>query len=529
MCDYLRNTIILVGLALILSGCNESELPFLSNAEQEELDASYEFALIRMGGEPRLQVKLSLTMPRDQIYLQLPNTFLRKDRLFDRIEALQPMGPHGVISAEKNHNNFKLLKAPKGQRIQVRYFVKPEASESMNQGESFYAPIIREDYVNFVGSMALVVPFVPKVEGPLVPMKIHWNMPADYEIFNSFGSQQPKQHISSNFAEMWDAVYTAGPHLRTYVTSVRGRPVTIALEGRWTKIADEEFVNIITRLLETQRATWRDDNFPYFFVSFLALGSGCSTNRAFRFAGSAHKNSFRAYFPTDCQLTSEMKQLISHELMHQWIGKKVKMGQKPGHIDGKWLTEGWTDYFGRILAYRAQALSEEEYFQTLNKVLIDYQSSKERDVTLHSLVERMYKRGYSTRQLEQVPYQQGEIMALRLNQKIKEISKFKYSLDDVMRDLLREAGPLGSKNFSVEEIEQIVDIYAPGVFASEYKKVIYGNKLLMPPLLPGCSNPAEYAGRMLGIYAYYSLGSYCSLWLQNSQSLKFIAKKYLNS
>jgi predicted metalloprotease with PDZ domain len=489
-------------------------MPFLSNSEQELLNAQYELALIKIGDEPRLSVKLTLTMPRDEIYLQLPNTFLRRDRLFDRIENLKSLGTNSIISAERNHHNFKLLHSRKGERVSLRYFVKADEQAGFGSSDSFYAPIIRNDYFNFVGSMALVVPFVPKADGPMVPLSITWNLPDNYEVYNSFGSRQNRQNINSNFAEMWDAVYTGGSHIRAQEIEVRGKPVIIALEGHWSKIPDAEFIDVIARLLATQRKTWRDDDFPYFFVSFLSLGAGCDAQKPFRFAGSAHKNSFRAYFPADCQLTPEMKQLISHELMHQWIGKQVKMGQKPGHVDGKWLTEGWTDYYGRLLAYHAGILTEQEYFQTLNKVLADYQSSKERGVSLNSLVQRMYKRGYSTRQLEQVPYQQGEIMALRLNQKIKQASNFTHSLDDVMRDLLSEAKQSSSgKNFSVAEIAAIVENYIPGAFAKEFAKVSYGNQPLLPPVLPGCSNPAEYAGRALGIYAYYKLGKECHKWL----------------
>lgn len=501
----------LLGLVFILDGCGAGELPFLSNEEQEILEPNYEFALTKIGGEPRLQVKFAFTMPRNDIYLQLPSTFLRKDRLYDRIEHLAITSPNGLINSEPNHANFKRLHSRKGERIQGRYYVKPE--ELDGQSDSFYAPIIRTDYINFVGSMALVVPFVPKADGPSMPLDITWNLPENYEIYNSFGAKEHRQNIKSNFAEMWDAVYTAGPHIRTQLLDIRGRPVTIALEGHWSKIPDSQFIDVISKLLTTQRETWRDDDFPYFFVSFLSLGAGCDTNRSFRFAGSAHKNSFRAYFPSDCHLTPEMRQLISHELMHQWIGKKVKMGQKPGHIDGKWLTEGWTDYFGRVLAYRAGVLSEHEYFQTLNKVLTDYQSSKERDVSLNNLVRRMYKRGYSSRQLEQVPYQQGEIMAIRLNQKIKESSNFTRSLDDVMRELLSEANKTGSKNFLVSEIENIVEDFAPGYFKNEFEKVSFGTQPLLPPKLAGCSDPAEYAGRTLGFYAYYKLGRECSKWL----------------
>lgn len=499
----------------LLNGCGSPPSAGLSMDEQRALNTKYDFGLTNVGGELRLQVKLSLTMPRDNIYLQLPNTFLRKDRLFDRLEDISIISGKGSVRDEKNHESFKLLASRQGERITLAYFVRPYDSQTLKKSNNFYAPIIRNKYKNFVGSMALIVPFVPKNDGQKVPIELNWNLPPQFKIYNSFGSLQNHQKITANFAELWDAVYTAGTDIRAAHINVRGRPVTIALEGHWSKIEDQEFVKIITRLLETQRETWQSDDFPYFFASFLSLGSGCAANLPFRFAGSAHKDSFRAYFPADCALTPEMKQLISHELMHQWIGKQVKMGQKPGHIDGKWLTEGWTDFFGRLMAYRAGVITEQEYFNTLNKVLVDYQNSNERDVTLNSLVQRMYKRGYSNRQLEQVPYQQGEIMAWRLNQQIKSASGFKYSMDDVMRDLLAVSkAEGGSKNFTVAEIEAVIDRYVPGAFGKEYEKVNHGNQPLLPPKLAGCSDPADYAGRTLGFYAYQQLGGKCRSWLE---------------
>ena len=237
--EFLAGFLIVFGL---LGGCGGQEMPFLSNAEQGLLNAKYELALIKIGGEPRLQVKLDLTMPRDEIYLQLPNTFLRKDRLFDRIEGLKSLGKNSIISSERNHDNFKLLHSRKGERVSLRYFVKNDEQSNLATSDSFYAPIIRDDYFNFVGSMALVVPFVPKADGPSVPLNIKWNLPEGYEVYNSFGSKQNNQNISSNFAEMWDAVYTGGPNFRTKEIEVRGRPVIIALEGHWSKIPDEIYL-----------------------------------------------------------------------------------------------------------------------------------------------------------------------------------------------------------------------------------------------------------------------------------------------
>ncbi len=67
------------------------------------------------------------------------------------------MGKNSIISSELNHENFKLLQSRKGERVSLRYFVKADEHQNIGSSDSFYAPIIREDYFNFVGSMALVV------------------------------------------------------------------------------------------------------------------------------------------------------------------------------------------------------------------------------------------------------------------------------------------------------------------------------------------------------------------------------------
>jgi predicted metalloprotease with PDZ domain len=277
-------------------------------------------------------------------------------------------------------------------------------------------------------------------------------------------------------------------------------------------------------LLSTQRETFGDDNYPYFLVNFLSEDSDCSDN--VKFAGTAHPNSFRAVFPggPKCIFKPEMRQLISHGLMHMWIGKIIRIkSEERGHIDGKWFTEGFTEFFSRLLAYHADVLTKAEFFSSLNRQLEKYFTSSERFVTLGSLVERMYRRGFSTRELEDIPYQQGEIMAWRLNSSIKLATTFNKSLTNVIKDMLVDAQNAGGeKKLTMREIATYFDRYAPAVFAEEYAKIVNG-KLLIPPDLLTCSNVEKgYITKFLPvpirssseIYTYQMPQAACDRWLK---------------
>lgn len=472
-----------------------------------------------LNNEPRLYIKQSFIMPRPELTLMMPDTFLRKERLYQQIEDLS-VSTGGSLQAHPRQPAVKYLLAPPGDRVEISYYFRPDNPIPYGTAqESFSAPIIRDDFFQFVGLMALIYP-IAIVRAQSFPLTLEWDLPEGFVVYNSYGPELNVQHVTTDFDRLRDSLFVAGKNMRNYRIEVLNRPVYLTFQGAWTRISPKNFIDTIGALLEEQRRTFRDDNFPYFLVNLLSVKDSCNGN--VKFAGTAHPNSFRAFFPSQCDFLPEMKQLISHELMHIWIGKKIKVGRERHHIDGKWFTEGWTDYFGRILAYRAGVINEQEYFDSLNRQLGKYYESSERLVTLRNLVQRMYKRGFSNRDLENVPYQQGEIMAWRLNMHIKKSSKGRYNLDDVIRDLLAEADRAGgSKNFSVAEIAAAVDRYIPGVFMGEFNKVLHGG-LFIPPNLGNCrtaSNSyltasATRARRNGEVISYGPQLNSCDYWLR---------------
>lgn len=479
-------------------------------------------ALVTKGAEPRIEIKQSFVMPRKQLYLRLPDSYLRQEHLYDRIKGLEVQSPARLL-ASKDSKILLVLEAPVGETIHLRYqFIPYDVSPGAKQKESFSAPIIRSDYFQFVASMLMVHPLALAL-APSFKVELTWSVPSDFKIFNSFGAEQSKQSIVTDFDKVRDAFFVAGKNIRVHKTLVHNQPVFITFEGSWKNISDTAFINTVKSLLETQRSAFNDDNFPYFFVNFLAQDLDCS-GTSMKFAGTAHPNSFRAIFPggRGCVLAPEMRQLISHELMHMWIGKKIRIGEERGHIDGKWFTEGFTDYFGRLLAYRAGVLSEDEFFSSLNRQLEKYFISPEKRTTLSGLVERMYKRSLSTRLLEELPYQQGEIMAWRLNTKIKTTSGFVKGLDDVLKDILADANKAGGYiKLTVKEMASYFDKYIPKDFDDEYKMIVVGDEFI-PPDLTNCRSlikthhtrfPARGKVSEL-IYGYDRPDTKCDRWLK---------------
>jgi predicted metalloprotease with PDZ domain len=475
-------------LIALLPGCadydGERVRQLITDDAVKALDAKIEVALITASdGKPRLKITESFVMWQDRVYVRFPNSFLRKERLYDRIENLTTRG-EAKLYPYKNIESIKELVHKKGERVEFSYLYRPDDPINYNaEKESFSAPIIRDHYFQFIGQMAFIFPAGLEDTNENFSLTLSWAVPKDFTVFNSFGGRTTWQKLKLNCDKLRDALFVAGSNMRTTDIEVRGQPVTIAIEGRWPNIPDAEFNDVVGRLLNQQRKTWNDDNFPHFFVHFLAQPLSCKGGK---FMGTAHTDSFRAVFPDSCKFEPEMKQLISHELMHMWIGKKIKVGRMQGHYDGKWFTEGWTDYFSRLLAYRAGVLSEDEYFGTLNRQLNKYYQTNEKSTTLRELVQRIYRRGISNRELEAVPYQQGEIMAWRLNKKIKEETSFKFSLDDVVRGMLKEVDYAGGvKNFTPEEIAMVVDGYGDNLFQEEMEKVVTGDVLIAPEL-PNC-------------------------------------------
>jgi predicted metalloprotease with PDZ domain len=480
--------VLLVAFININSGCPEEDAVSrslsrtMTQEEAARMNSKITFALDQTKSRPRLEVQVSLVMPWDDLLFRLPSTFMRKKNLYERLEGFEVIAGDAEFVPYKNKSDYKRIKARAGEQVTFRYYVLGLDVAEPDRKESFSAPIVRDDYFQITGNMALAIPAIqPDIEYPLT---IEWNLPAGFTHYTSFASPEPSQKVMTTSNILGDSMFLAGSKLKRFQIKVDKNPVDIVFNGYWPKLGYNRFVDVVQKLLKTQRDTLEDHNFPYFLVSFIDLRD---ENK--KFAGFAHQNSFRAYLPRQSdQIGPQASHLISHELMHAWIGKIIKVGEGSFGIDGKWFTEGWTDYFGRVMALRAGVFMKpgvEDYFDSLNYTLSKYYSSAYNLSSLDFVTKNMYQTTKANDEIDQLPYQQGEIMAIELNRKIHEQNPTK-SLDDVLKAMLAIARPTKSKLFKVAEIQKIVNDMAPGAFDSDYQKIVDGALLELSDL-PKCA------------------------------------------
>ena len=121
--------------------------------------------------------------------------------------------------------------------------------------------------------------------------------------------------------------------------------------------------------------------------------------------------------------------VLAHELFHTWNAGEIRS-------DGLyWFSEGFTDYYARLLLLRAGLISTDEYARDVNRVGREYAQSPARNRPGDEATRGFY----AGSDLSRLPYQQGMLLAARWNAQIRTATNGRFSLDDALRDLRRSA------------------------------------------------------------------------------------------
>ena len=118
-----------------------------------------------------------------------------------------------------------------------------------------------------------------------------------------------------------------------------------------------------------------------------------------------------------------------------------------------WWSEGFTDYYSRVLALRSGGISIEDFISECNQFLKNYYLSP----VLNESNARIQKDFWKDYDVEKLPYYRGFVFAMYLNHPVKQNNN-SQSLDNIMLDLFKSAK---HKEFSIEYFKSIVKCYIP--------------------------------------------------------------------
>lgn len=333
----------------------------------------------------------------------------------------------------------KFVEAASGDAVRTRRITHaPNAALTVSYrltriGESYpqsqrdaYAPVLESTYFHVIGEGAWIVPQRPRDEK--VTIRLQWELPANWMIANSFAANQRRQQFSVPLSTFRQGLFIGGD-FRLSKFTVRDQPVYVALRGEWG-FFDEHFTDLAKRIVEVERGFWPDYQYPHYLISAIPIGKA---SLGINIGGSGHENAFALYMQPNTAI-KELRTLLAHELWHNWNAPKFG-GLKDPEPLLYWWSEGITDFYARRLLLQSGLFTPQEFVKSYNDVLRAYTQSKVRNAPNSRILAEFWK----NTEVGMLPYQRGNLFAVRLDREIQRASKGKFSLDDVMRDLLVSA------------------------------------------------------------------------------------------
>jgi predicted metalloprotease with PDZ domain len=327
--------------------------------------------------------------------------------------------------------------------------------------------ILEPSYFEFNTQNALVHPRLEKLAQ--VEVHLDWQkLPINWSLATSFGTTDRLQTFRGSWGKMNDALF-AGGDFRLHQRTIAGRTLSVAIRSQW-RFTDDEAADRIEKVVALERAFWHDYDFPYYLVTVSTFGREDGSS-----GGGGFTNAFALYLQRTSSFGQDVQSQLAHETFHTW--NPYRMGAVPDSDAGmSWFTEGFTRYYQDVVLLRAGMLSFVEYVQKINESLRNYLLSPARNVSNAELIDRRRRMGVD----DDLTYSRGAATALWLDWTIRNNTRGKSSLDNLMLDLVRDVH--GSKPaLTVERVFRSASKYVDAEDLKQLREYVDQGKTIPVP------------------------------------------------
>lgn len=358
--------------------------------------------------------------------------------------------------------NVRTIRHKPNEILKIKYTLTQKVP-SPNQT---YRVIIQDKYFHLIGQASLITPYVEnEKEKYLVTMEFK-GFPKTYKFANSFFVNKQKNTFEASMFEILYGLYLGGD-FRVFETKINDNPLYLAIRGEW-KFKDTDLFETATKIVSYQRDFFNDHDFDLFLISLIPNEQDCCSS-----GGTGLTQSFATFASKDVELHRQIKFLLSHELFHTWNGRRIER-QEPEELV-YWFSEGFTDYYSRLLLLRSNEISLKEYIDDYNQSLFEYFTSPYKNEPN----ERILKDFWNNYDIEKLPYRRGRILAHRWNEKIKKATKGKSSIDNVLKTLFEEAQSKGTV-VSAETLDRLSKPFLKKGIKQDLKNFVDKGKTIIP-------------------------------------------------
>lgn len=296
---------------------------------------------------------------------------------------------------------------------------------------------ISKDFAFFTG----IELFLEPVGYRNAPSTVHFQIPGGWKLVTALKeTSDPMTFTAANYDALVDAPVEMG-NFDVTKFEVEGKPHYFVANpaGAFSAEKTARFVEMLTKVAQAGSKLY--GGLPYekyvYFYFFASPESNAS-------GALEHLNSFVAFAPPGDRATPEMIiGTAAHEFFHLWNVKRARPAEmwpydysRENETPLLWVSEGFTNYYGNVLEYRAGLDTEEGFLRSAANAAAGVENNEVRNYVSPAEASVSTWVGYDTPVAFGISYYgQGQNLAALLDLSIRNDTDGRYSLDDVMRAL----------------------------------------------------------------------------------------------
>jgi predicted metalloprotease with PDZ domain len=282
-----------------------------------------------------------------------------------------------------------------------------------------------------------------------------------------------------DFDTLVDTPFEIGTH-QIYEFKVREKSHQLAIWGEGNGDSDRLIADF-QKIIEEEADLFGD--LPYERYLFLLHLSSQG------FGGLEHKDSCSLNYPRfglrDKDKYNRFMQLVAHEFFHLWNVKRIRPKalevfdyEQENYTESLWFCEGTTSYYDIVIPWRSGIFDVKTFFKELSKDITRLQTIPGRKIQPLSESSwdawiKLYRRDANSDNCQISYYLKGEVVSFLLDLLIRERTRNRRSLDDVMRRMWEEFGR-EEIGYTPEQLKQVIESVAETDLTDFFERYIYG-------------------------------------------------------
>jgi predicted metalloprotease with PDZ domain len=275
----------------------------------------------------------------------------------------------------------------------------------------------------------------------------------------------PNTFFAPNFDVLYDSpIFVGNQEIMSF--DVQGIPHTVAIVEPGD-IDRKKFASILKKMVESAVAVVGE--IPYRHYTFILMGEGQG--------GLEHQNSMAVFTKVpnldDPNDYKGWLSFMAHEYFHLYNVKAIRpiaLGpfdyDKENYTNMLWFSEGGTVYYEYLILNRAGFLTRDECIEKFRKSITGYETvpghlfQSATQSSFDAWIQSFFGRGGNAQNTTVSYYDKGCALTMLLDLKIRNETKNKKSLDDVMRILYQRYYKEKKRGFTDGEFREVCEFVA---------------------------------------------------------------------